>query len=645
MHRCNQPSPHCSVARQRLTLVPWCTPPCPDFPVLRVDVLDVDLPAVCFGACELDPEAVVQADYTMPELSFVNGVDTKLNCTLATPPLALVQLLIYEVDLSALAGDRSLTLEPEDWASGRQFNLIAVPTEEDVMRLTTFCILSVSEDIHYNGIRRCVSLNLVPADPVQEDPDCPPVRWGCPPPRAPPRSDLVRSEEGGIVSVGMGLSVAFGNVSESFAAYNLTAPFRFEVASQQLQDWSSLACPPLFELYRVMGMFVLDTMPPYASESPVGLQWELPGGGGAAAEEGEDERSDYHFLVADDQCPLDIDIRALSEIQLIAACRDCAWYLHLATAEPSWQEQADAEEGIPPPAGANRRFATTYLDSMPIRHVAIVRVRPTITVEPNPPEAGRAMEFVENTPGVPLLPPLALRPVVQGNTPYRVLDIEVSIGGTLDAVGGDGNPIPRPSLSLAELEGISGDIFTWTWSPEEGILRILRVDGSASLMYQVNEALARVRFQVGAGGSGGEVGGAQPRVYVRVVEEISTSFTFWTTVTVVGTPDPPTLRLEDERSDSTQWSRVAIPVGGGFVPLLPSLRLEDVDSGSFRSAKVWLEPRFGEDVLQVSTNSRSALHLPSPAMPPTAMSPISPPSGCHRQYSSGHKMPMYMEAV
>jgi hypothetical protein len=91
------------------------------------------------------------------------------------------------------------------------------------------------------------------------------------------------------------------------------------------------------------------------------------------------------------------------------------------------------------------------------------------------------------------------------------------------------------------------------------------------------------------------------------VEEVSTSFTFWTTVTVVGTPDAPTLALMDELSESTEWSRVTVPVGSGFVSLMPTVSLQDVDSSNFRAAKVWLEPRFAEDVLQVRLHATCTL--------------------------------------
>jgi hypothetical protein len=461
---------------------------------------------------------VINADYVMSELNFVNGLDTELNATLATPPLSLVQLLIYEWDPTALDGDRSLTIQPEEWNRGQVFLLRAVPTASEEMRLTRFCMLSVSADPMYNGMRRCVELNLVPADQVVVDPDCPPVRWGCPPPRALPRSEIVHATEGGIATIGMGLSVAFTNTSDAFAEYNLTAPDSMEVVSQQLQDWDALACPPLFKLYNVMGMFLLDVSPPYASEAEVGLQWELPGGASAGAEEMDEEVSDYHFLIADDRCPPpDVDIRLLTPTQLIAACQNCDWYLHLASVEPAWAEVEDGDDKYDDEDGQSeadvssevtfsnpdavdsnlqRRFATAYLESMPIRHLAIVKVRPTILLETTPAGAGRAMEYVENTPGVALLPPLSLGAVVAGRTPDLVRWFEVSIGGQPE--GSNNTAAVQPSLALADVVLPVVEVFDWTWDPETSVLRIQRFDGKDAIMFQVEEALSRVRFQVRA---------------------------------------------------------------------------------------------------------------------------------------------------
>ena len=134
-------------------------------PDVQVTVKDIDVPRLCVESCKTDGGA---GPFVLATAAQEGGAPVALELVLSTRPSADVQLVISTYDSSQIEPADSttsswlpLTIEPARHSVGSTYLLQAIDDQvPEGDHDTQICVETTSTDAFYNGLQRCVLLNI-----------------------------------------------------------------------------------------------------------------------------------------------------------------------------------------------------------------------------------------------------------------------------------------------------------------------------------------------------------------------------------------------------------------------------------------------------------------------------------------------------
>lgn len=449
---------------------------------VTVGVVDVDVAGLCFRSCAADvgDDGSLQLAAQPTE----GGDPVELSVELATEPGVAVEL---RLDLSSgTAAEQLATAEPVAATVSTRGEGVALGVSAVLDSLTegnvqyTVCVVAASEDLEYDGLRRCAKLTILDDARVDED-----AALG----------DLTLSTEG-------------ERVLSTFSGFGLLVPDSLCTDSDtvSVRQWRSadIACGPDVadgeallasgHDYYQLGLAGCDSSPdadgsgPFAA-SPVTILWPIPAG--AVSGDLEDR---LQLLWAPADC-----------MQSPCDAGGCTWSLA--------RGNRAVTDGV-------LRVQTDHFSMW-----ALVSVPPSVGLASSD---SRVLIYTEDEP--PLLIDAAMS--LEGSGQLSGARVALLSGYASDE--GDELLLDGDSTAL----GVSAD-----WDAASGVLSIAATDDAGLSVAGMEAVLRRLAFRTGAQAASDDGQARVVTLQLREPASVSEVYLWAAKLSVAGVPDPPVVNM------------------------------------------------------------------------------------------------------